>query len=164
MSVSIVTDTVYTYRFLKLLVTPFNKTEAYKLGLIDENGERTDKQVENSTEREAFTLFHRIIFNLKKLLEKFPAGKTHIASYVAALALLREHYNIDPSFALNELNLNTDTKEEIGMLIEQYSEAHHPKKKKKKKVKEEEAGTTTADVAIIPTPMKFKAFLKRKKD
>ena len=158
MSVSIVTDTVYTYRFLKLLVTPFNKTEAYKLGLIDENGERTDKQVENSNERAAFTLFHRIVFNLKRLLGKFPLSKSRIASYVAALALLKEHYNIDPEFALNEMDLTVESKEEINMLVEQYS------KTKKKKVKEEEAGTTTADVATIPTPMKFKAFLKRKKD
>ena len=38
------------------------------------------------------------------------------------------------------------------------------KMKKKTKEKNETAGTTTADVAVIPTPMKFKAFLRRKKD
>ena len=40
MAVSIVADTIYTYRFLKLLVTPFRKTEAYNLGIIDETGKR----------------------------------------------------------------------------------------------------------------------------
>ena len=48
--------------------------------------------------------------------------------------------------------------------IEQYSEDNLPKKKKKKKrLEKEEFGTSTADVATIPTPMKFKAFLRRKK-
>ena len=33
-------DLFVTYRFIKLLVTPFNKTEAFKLGIIDEKGKR----------------------------------------------------------------------------------------------------------------------------
>ena len=33
-------DLFVTYRFLKLLTTPFQKTEAFKLGIIDENGNR----------------------------------------------------------------------------------------------------------------------------
>ena len=40
-----------TYRFLKLLTTPFKKTDAFKLGIIDEKGHRilkpkTDKGLE----------------------------------------------------------------------------------------------------------------------
>jgi len=33
-------DLFVTYRFIKLLVTPFEKTEAFKLGIIDETGNR----------------------------------------------------------------------------------------------------------------------------
>ena len=33
-------DLFVTYRFLKLLVTPWDKQEAYKLGIIDANGRR----------------------------------------------------------------------------------------------------------------------------
>ena len=33
-------DLFVTYRFIKLLVTPFNKTEAFKLGIIDDKGIR----------------------------------------------------------------------------------------------------------------------------
>ena len=33
-------DLFVTYRFIKLLVTPFEKTDAYRLGIIDENGNR----------------------------------------------------------------------------------------------------------------------------
>jgi len=92
---SIGADTVYTFRFIKLLVTPFNKTEAYKMGLIDENGKRIkEKKIENSKERSAFTPFHRIVFNLKKLLGTVPGGKTRLASYASALLLLKEDKNL----------------------------------------------------------------------
>lgn len=164
MSVSVVADTIYSYRFLKLLVTPFNKTEAYKLGIVDDRGERTDKEITNMQERSAYTFFHRIVFNLKRLLGKFPGGRSRIASYAAALALLQEHYNIQSSFALNEMDLAEDEREQIQSLIEQYNPEDDKKKKKKKKVEKEDYGTSTADVATIPTPMKFKAFLRRKKD
>ena len=164
MSVSVVADTIYSYRFLKLLVTPFNKTEAYKLGIVDDRGERTDKEITNMQERSAYTFFHRIVFNLKRLLGKFPGGRSRIASYAAALVLLQEHYNIQSSFALNEMDLAEDERDQIQSLIEQYNPEDDKKKKKKKKVEKEEYGTSTADVATIPTPMKFKAFLRRKKD
>jgi hypothetical protein len=165
MSLSTVTDSIYTYRFLKLLVTPFEKTKAYELGIVDENGKRTDKQITTSEERDAFNLFHRLTFNLKRLLGAFPGGKSRIASYVAALALLRENYGVDTRLALSEMNIPNEDIETISTLLEQYSEEEQtPKKKKKKKIEKEEYGTTTADVAMPPTRMKFKAFLRRKKD
>ena len=160
MSVSIATDTVYTYRFLKLLVTPFNKTEAFNLGLIDANGRRTDKAVSSSKERAAFNLFHRLVFNLKRLMNVFPGGNSRIASYAAALALLREQYNVNTDFVLEKMDLTEEHKRDILFLLEQYNPNDE---KKKKKVEKEEFGTSTADVATIPTPMKFKAFLRRKK-
>ena len=33
-------DLFVTYRFIKLLVTPFEKTEAFQLGIIDKDGNR----------------------------------------------------------------------------------------------------------------------------
>ena len=88
-------DAIYTFRFLKLLVTPFNKMKAYELGLIDENGKRIKtKKITNSEERDSFTTFHRLVFNLKKLLGVLPGGKTRLASYASALFLLKEKYNL----------------------------------------------------------------------
>ena len=153
MAVSIVADTIYTYRFLKLLVTPFRKTEAYNLGIIDETGKRIkDKKIETAEERAAFNLFHRLVFNLKRLIETVPGGKTRVASYIAALALLREHYDVNVEKVLTEMKVNPLDKKKILKEIE-------PKKKKKK----DEEATTTANIATIPTPMKFKAFVRRKK-
>ena len=86
-------DAFITFRFLKLLVTPFNKTEAYRLGIIDERGKvlRKYKTLERIEERQAYTILHRLVFNIKKLIEKVPGGKSRLASYAAALFLIKEH-------------------------------------------------------------------------
>ena len=86
-------DAFITFRFLKLLVTPFNKTEAFRLGIIDERGKvlRKYKTLERIEERQAYTILHRLVFNVKKLIEKVPGGKSRLASYAAALFLIKEH-------------------------------------------------------------------------
>lgn len=86
-------DLVYTFRFLKLLVTSFENTEAYKLGLIDDKGKRL-RRPETSDEKSAYTPFHKLVFNIKKLIAKAPGGSTKIASYAAALYLLKEKFSI----------------------------------------------------------------------
>jgi|TARA_R110002072_G_scaffold1322_19_gene10947 hypothetical protein len=84
-------DLLYTFRFLTLLVTPFERTNAYKFGIIDKSGKRIkEKEIKTSQEKGAYTHFHRMVFNIKKLLGKFPGGKTTIASYAAALYLIKE--------------------------------------------------------------------------
>lgn len=88
-------DLFYTFRFIKMLTTPFNETDAYKLGIIDERGNRIKSQPLNNAElKSAYTTFHRLVFNIKKLLEKIPMGKSKLASYAAALFLLKEKYDI----------------------------------------------------------------------
>lgn len=163
MGISTLTDTIYTYRFLKLLVTPFDQMEAYKFGIIDANGKRIkDKKITTGEERDSFNLFHRIVFNLKRLLGAFPGGKSKIASYAAALGLLREHYDVDIDIIMEEMKIDEEYKSEICSLLEEYEDDDVNTSKKKKKCKDEEYGTTTGDVANIPKPMKFKSFVKRK--
>ena len=82
-------DLTYTLRFLRLLTTKFEDTTAYKLGLIDKDGNKLRKP-ETSEEKSAYNLFHRLVFNLKKLLAKVPGGNSKFASYAAALLLLKE--------------------------------------------------------------------------
>ena len=88
-------DAFITFRFLKLLVTPFDKTEAFKYGIIDKNGKvlRKYKTLERIDERKAYTILHRLVFNVKRLIEKLPGGKSRLASYAAALFLIKEHVN-----------------------------------------------------------------------
>jgi hypothetical protein len=89
-------DLVYTMRFLRLLTTKFEDTNAYKLGLIDEKGKKL-KKPQTSEEKSAYNTFHRLVFNLKKLLAKVPGGSSKIASYASALFLIKEELNLRDS-------------------------------------------------------------------
>lgn len=86
-------DLALAYSFLKNLVTPFTKWPAYKLGLIDKDGNILKPRRERlkQEEKDALGYFDIITLNLKKLLGKFPGGKSAIASYAAALLLLKEY-------------------------------------------------------------------------
>ena len=88
-------DLVYTFRFLKLLVTKFEDTDAFKNGIIDGEGNRIkSKSIITSTEKASYTSFHKLVFNIKKLLAKAPGGSSRLASYAAALFLLKEKYTL----------------------------------------------------------------------
>lgn len=87
-----IVDTYLIYQFLKRLASPFNTWEAYHLGIIDANGKVLKKRnTLDPSERSAWGYFDILVANLKKLLGKIPGGKTRIASYAAALLLLREY-------------------------------------------------------------------------
>lgn len=91
-----VVDIFVLYQFLRRLVTPFEKWEAYKTGVIDKDGKVvTDKKDRTQEQEKSWGYFDRLVANLKKLLGKIPGGKSRIASFAAALLLLREE-NIDP--------------------------------------------------------------------
>ena len=81
-------DLIITYRVVKMLVTPFNKFKAYDLGIIDDKGKvlRKFKTVKGS-ERKHYTMLHRFVFNLKRILKKVGLG-SRLGSFGVALALL----------------------------------------------------------------------------
>jgi DNA-directed RNA polymerase subunit H (RpoH/RPB5) len=85
-------DLFYAYRFIKLLVTPWEKTEAFELGIIDDEGKviKKTRELKTSDEKAAYTVFHRLVFNIKRLLNKLPFGKTKLASWATALFLIKE--------------------------------------------------------------------------
>ena len=89
-------DLFVTYRFLKLLVTPWKKQEAYKQGIIDANGKALKKARDLTTEaeRESFTLLHRLVFNCKRIMQKIPFVRSQLGTYATALFLLKEKYNL----------------------------------------------------------------------
>ena len=90
-------DLFVTYRFLKLLVTPWKKQEAYKQGIIDKDGKALKKarDLGREPERAAFTLLHRLVFNCKRIMSKIPFVRSQLGTYAAALFLLKEHYKIE---------------------------------------------------------------------
>ena len=81
-------DLVYTLRFLRLLTTPFENTTAYEMGLIDDKG-KVLKKASTPEEKSAHNAFHKLVFNIKKLIP----GK-RFGSYAAALYLLKEKYGV----------------------------------------------------------------------
>ena len=98
----------FAYQFLTKLTTPFNKTEAYKLGIIDDKGKVLKRRstLKTQAEKDAYTISDTLVFNLKKLLGKVPGGKSKFATFAAALFLLKEdltyrHYQ-DQSFLQEE--------------------------------------------------------------
>jgi hypothetical protein len=91
-AISRTADLFYTFRFLKLLVTPWEETSAFKHGIVDSEGNtlRRVSELKTNEERSSYTMFHRLVYNIKRLLNKVPFGKSRIASYAAALYLLKE--------------------------------------------------------------------------
>jgi len=88
-------DLYYTFRFIKMLTTPFEDTDAFKLGLIDAKGKRIkSEKIVDAEQKSAFTTFHRLVFNIKKLMAKIPFGSSKLASYAAALFLVKEHFGV----------------------------------------------------------------------
>ena len=82
-------DTLITYRIVKLLVTPFERQEAFKQGIIDKDGKVLKKNRDLKTEKEkkAYTYLHRFVFNLKRILKRVGLG-SKLGSFAVALALL----------------------------------------------------------------------------
>lgn len=99
-----IVDLFLVYQFIRRLATPFNEWEAYKLGIIDENGNvlKKRRELRDERERKAFGIFDVMILNLKKLLAKVPGGSTRLASYAAALYLIREWNHFSDSTMLTE--------------------------------------------------------------
>lgn len=99
-----VVDLFLVYQFIRRLATPFDRWNAFKLGIIDAEGNVLKKRRDLLTvaERQSFGVFDVLVLNLKKLLARLPGGDTRIASYAAALWLIKEHQHFTANSTLNE--------------------------------------------------------------
>lgn len=88
-----IVDNLLAYKVLSMLVTNFEDTKAFKLGIIDKNGKNLKKvsTLKSSEEKDAYTYLHRLVFNMKKIINKI-GGENKLKSLVAALWLVREYY------------------------------------------------------------------------
>ena len=100
-----VIDALIAYRLLKLLVTPFKKTKAYQLGIIDDKGKvlikakQFQKSFPSNKQQEAkkaYTLLIRFVFNLKRLLGKVGIRGPLGSAAAAAIAFFREEKDYNP--------------------------------------------------------------------
>jgi len=110
-------DLGYTFRFIRLMVMDWKDWDAYKLGLIDENGKRNKNvKMDTDAKKSAYTPFIRLAANIKRLIANVPGGGSKLGSFASALFLIKEKVgtkglekiceklNIDVLDFLNEKN------------------------------------------------------------
>ena len=122
-------DLYFVFRFLRLLTMKYERTDAYKYGIIDKKGKPLKKSSELETvdEKASYTMLHRLVFKVRRLIEKVPVlGKSILLNYAAALFLLKEQDNkriwTDENYIERELNkfLESDWEEEADQLKEAF--------------------------------------------
>jgi len=86
-------DLYFVFRFLRLLTMKYESTDAYKFGIIDKKGKALKKSgdLESTKEKASYTMMHRMVFKIRRLMEKVPGGR--FVNYAAALFLLKEQNN-----------------------------------------------------------------------
>tara|TARA_B100000029_G_scaffold58672_1_gene52866 strand:- start:2347 stop:2913 length:567 start_codon:yes stop_codon:yes gene_type:complete len=114
-------DTVLAYRLLKMLATPINKSDAFKLGIINAQGKKI-KEPTTSQEKEAYTILNRFIFKVQKALTKSSdMNSKRLLTFAAALALLREYKDDDDDLTVQtmlELYMEDETVQQNAILLE----------------------------------------------
>ena len=87
-------DLFVVYRFLRILTTPWEDQPAFEHGIIDKDGKRLRRHntLKTDDEKKSFTLLHRLVFNLKRLLHKIPLVRSKLGTYATALFLLKQHF------------------------------------------------------------------------
>lgn len=149
-----IVDNLIAARIIYLLVLPFNKWEAFKEGIIDDVGERTTKEGDSDN----WSMLHRLVARLKKMLGAFPGGKSMIASIGAAYLLVREclESNIEPQL-LEEWYLETMSLNE-SMSFETYNFVSNTLKNIS-----EDVGVAVSSVSGIGAPDEAPGKIKKKK-
>lgn len=115
-------DSIIAYRILTMLVTPFKDTEAFRLGIVDDKGKEIKRmsQLNSVDEMNAYTLLHRMIFRIKRIIEKVPLENKKLLSFAAALSLVKEHYELSKEpvdlevLYLNKLKIANTLTEDIN--------------------------------------------------
>jgi hypothetical protein len=128
-----------------LFTTPFGEWDAYKTGVIDDEGNIiVPSEKRTLAQDDSFTKFDLLILKLKRVLEKLPFGKAKLASYAAALFLLKEEKNI---------------KEET--IEEQFLDYYNGKTYLSEGIEEDIANVTGGIAGLDGNPPASKSFLRR---
>ena len=150
-----VVDLASIMRIITLITIPFKHWTAFKTGVIDKDGKTLKKRRDRKTreEKDSFTMFHRFVRNIKRIIGFIPFGKTIIGSLAASLFLLREYqehpFDNDQRALLERFNKFWEENEEfITELYEVYEDDFN-------NLLTEEAQTTTAQVALSKFPLTF---------
>lgn len=127
-------DSIIAYRILRMLTTPFEETEAFRLGIVDAKGKELKRMsaLNSVSERDAYNILTRMVFRLKRIIEKVPVENKKLVSFAAALSLVKEQLdkNEEPTnleyLFLDRLETENLLSEEI-VIVEQFINNKHTK-------------------------------------
>lgn len=115
-------DNLIAARLLYMLVTPFEKTDAFKLGIVDANGKvlRPASTLKTDNEKDAYNYLTRLVFNVKRLINKLPGGENNLKNLTAAYFMVKEKYEGRSSY-INERQFNAlvDRLDRVTLVEEQ---------------------------------------------
>lgn len=115
-------DNLIAARLLYMLVTPFDKTDAFKLGIVDAKGKvlRPASTLKTDNEKDAYNYLTRLVFNVKRLINKLPGGENNLKNLTAAYFMVKEKYEGRSSY-INERQFNAlvDRLDRVTLVEEQ---------------------------------------------
>lgn len=125
-------DSIIAYRILRMLTTPFEETEAYRLGIIDAKGKELKRMnsLNSVSEKDAYSILTRMVFRVKRIIQKVPVENKKLLSFAAALSLIKEQLdkNEEPTnleyLFLDRLEAENLLSEEI-VIVEQFINNKH---------------------------------------
>jgi hypothetical protein len=110
-------DNLIAFRILTMLVTPFDQTKSYEMGIIDKSGNPLKKIKDMTwTEKDNYTMLHRLVFRIKKIMEKIPGVNTKIGTLATAYFLVKE--------CTNSNKIPTNLEEEFIDLLRKIHQEH----------------------------------------
>ena len=115
-SISDASITYLTYKFLTMIKTPFKKWEAYKLGVIDEKGNKI-KEPKTKEEKKSFDKLTNLIRKIKRILGKYIPNEK-LLTFIIGVYLLKETYDDATYSDLSYKLRNNLTEEETSMLLD----------------------------------------------
>ena len=86
-------DAYVAYKFIQILTQDWEKTDAFKQGIIDKNGKILKKRrsLKTGAEKKAYTIFHVLVWKIRRILQKLPVLKSKLGSIAAAVWFLKDH-------------------------------------------------------------------------
>jgi len=117
-------DNTIALRIIYILVKPIESTDAFKLGLIDKDG-NTIRKARTYQERNSTSMLHRLCWRIKRVFSLVPGGKTRLGSLAGAYLLVREaldkEMSMESATELFESNVDREFLE-LGGSVESLTE------------------------------------------
>lgn len=118
-----IVDNLLAFRILNMLVQGFTETKAFELGIIDADGRQLIKiqDFTSSEQKNAYNYLTRLVFNIKKIINKMPGGSSKIQNLIAAMFLIKENFNnkIDVNITPHQFNNILVLVEQGGRFVEE---------------------------------------------